>query len=158
MKTKRYLPSKPFPPYAFIPGKFPHPEKAGGHMENEEVVVTPLSEDSFLENEGYLYGIDLFNNGFYWESHVWWEALWNEAGRKGDTADFLKALIKLAAGGVKEGLDQEAVATGHQERAIEIFEPLTQKQAVWFGIDCEKLLLEIQQQKCREIVLILKED
>lgn len=158
MKTKRYLPSKPFPPYAFIPGKFPHPEKAGGHMENEEVAVSPLTEDSFFENEGYLYGIDLFNHGYFWESHVWWEALWNEAGRKGDTADFLKALIKLAAGGVKEGLDQETVAKGHQERAIEIFEPLAKKQENWFGINCNELLSEIPLHKCRDLKLILKQD
>lgn len=45
----------------------------------------------------YLRGIDLFNHGFYWESHEAWEAVWISAGRRGSVADFLKALIKVAA-------------------------------------------------------------
>jgi hypothetical protein len=49
----------------------------------------------------YLHGIDLFNNGYYWEAHETWEGLWIAAGRRGPLADFLKGLIKLAAAGVK---------------------------------------------------------
>jgi len=45
--------------------------------------------------------IDLFNGGYYWESHVALESLWIACGRKGIVADFLKGLIKLAAAGVK---------------------------------------------------------
>ena len=48
----------------------------------------------------YLYAIDLFNFGFYWESHVYLEELWNQAKRVGENADFFKMLIKLGAAGV----------------------------------------------------------
>ena len=44
---------------------------------------------------------DLLNHGFYWEAHEAWETLWHAAGRKGEIADFLKGLIKLAAAAVK---------------------------------------------------------
>ena len=42
----------------------------------------------------------MFNGGFYWESLAW-ESLWLACGRKGVVADFLKGLIKLAAGMLK---------------------------------------------------------
>ncbi len=32
-------------------------------------------------------GVDLFNHGYYWESHEEWESLWHAAGRRGVVAD-----------------------------------------------------------------------
>jgi hypothetical protein len=51
----------------------------------------------------YLYGIDLFNHGFYWEAHEAWEGLWVACGRSGATATYLQALITLAAAGLTGG-------------------------------------------------------
>lgn len=48
-----------------------------------------------------MYGIDLFNHGYYWEAHEVWEGLWHVCGRTGTAATFFKGLIKLAASGVK---------------------------------------------------------
>jgi predicted metal-dependent hydrolase len=144
-KIPRYLPKRDLPPYAFIPGKQPHPEKKGGHMEGIEVEVEALNPDKPFENEAYLYGLDLFNHGYYWESHVWWEALWNEAGRKGVLADFLKALIKLAAGGVKINLSDSPVAQGHIDRALELLNPIEKEHSVYCGIDVTALIKECQQ-------------
>ena len=45
--------------------------------------------------------LELFNAGYYWEAHEVWEELWHVEGRRGPTADVLKAMIKLAAAGVK---------------------------------------------------------
>ena len=89
-------------------------------MQDVEVEVEILDPNSALDNEDYIYGIDLFNNGFHWESHVWWEALWNKAGRKGAIADFLKGLIKIAAAGVKYRLGHQEATQGHINRAIEL--------------------------------------
>ena len=68
-----------------------------------------------------MYGIDLFNGGYFWESHVAWEGLWMVCGRKGEVADFLKGLIKLAAAGVKalEGMPQGVKS--HSGRAAELW-------------------------------------
>lgn len=109
-------------------------------MEHIEVEVEALSQENFSQNEGYLYGIDLFNNGYYWESHVWWEALWNEAGRKGEMADFLKGLIKLGAGGVKMALSQENISQGHIDRAVELLNPLAKNYHHFCGIDLNELI------------------
>ncbi len=113
-------------------------------MEGQEVEVAPLRPEEPFANEDYLYGIDLFNYGYFWESHVWWEALWNEAGRKGELADFLKGLIKLAAGGVKINLSQEEVSTGHLDRADELLAPIAKNHQIYCGLDLEDLLRSCQ--------------
>ena len=46
-------------------------------------------------------GVDLYNHGYHWEAHEFWEALWHGEGREGDVADLLKGLIQTAAAHVK---------------------------------------------------------
>ena len=53
------------------------------------------------ESPDYLYGVDLFNHGYYWEAHEAWEGLWRAAGKTGLAARFLKGLIKLTAAAIK---------------------------------------------------------
>jgi hypothetical protein len=91
------------PPYSYVSGHFPHPVSDPlGHMFGQEKPrPDPLDPDRWFESDVYLYGVDLFNHGFYWEAHEAWESLWLAAGRRGPTAIWLKALIKLAAAIVK---------------------------------------------------------
>jgi len=117
---KRLFPNKDFPPYSFVPGKNIHPGKPGGHME-EEPKPAPLDPHKFWESEAFLYAIDLYNYGYYWEAHVWLEALWHEAHKEGLMGDFLKGLIKLSAAGVKAKTGQKEPVEGHARRARELF-------------------------------------
>ncbi len=118
----RYLPSLPLPKYKFVPGQNPHPKKNGGHMEGEkDPVALPVDIHHPESNESLRYAIDLFNHEFYWESHVYFEALWNAHGRVGSTADFFKGMIKLGAAGVKADINQVIAAKAHLERAKELF-------------------------------------
>jgi hypothetical protein len=121
--VNRLVPHVPFPPYTFVPGRTPHPRTdPRGHAYG---VVPPISEpldpDRWWDCNLFLHGIDLFNHGYYWEAHEAWEGLWNQAGRQGVTADFLKGLIKLAAAGVKvrEGIPQGVAA--HAAGAAQLF-------------------------------------
>src|SRR5437016_2466045 len=93
----RLAPDVPFPPYAFVPGRTPHPvaDPAGHSFGVEPSPTERLDPDRWLRSRTYLYGLDLFNAGYYWESHVEFESLWLAADRKGVVADFLKGLIKL---------------------------------------------------------------
>lgn len=140
------LSSIEFPPYKFIPGKAPHPEKEGGYLKGKNIEVEELNERNYLKNTYYLYAIDLFNHGFYWESHVYWEALWNAAGRKGETADFLKGLIKIAAALVKKELNSHSAFEGHLKRAIELLTPITQ----FYGINKKKILDKLHSKSVNE--------
>jgi uncharacterized protein len=119
----RLLPDEPFPAYTYVPGRFPHPTAdPAGHSYGIEPVVPPkLEPDRWRESRPYLYGIDLFNAGFYWESHVAWESLWLACGRKATVADFLKGLIKLAAAGVKALEGTPEGVRSHSRRAAEVW-------------------------------------
>jgi predicted metal-dependent hydrolase len=118
----RLAPDVPFPPYTFVPGKAPHPvsDPAGHSFGHTPEPVEPLTADNWRQNRAYLFAIDLFNAGFYWEAHEAWESLWHAAGRKGTTADFLKGLIHLAAAGVKHLEGRPKGVQSHARRAAEL--------------------------------------
>jgi uncharacterized protein len=113
------------PPYAFVPGgPYPHPTSSpdGHSYRDREPHVPPIEADAWRDSPAYLRGVALFNAGYYWEAHEAWEALWHAHGRKGPTADVLKALIKLAAAGVKVREGQPHGVSTHAARAAALFE------------------------------------
>jgi uncharacterized protein len=122
----RLAPGVPLPPYSFIPGSsLPHPtaDPAGHSFGKRGLPVdAPPDPQNWAACTPYLFAIDLFNHGYYWEAHEAWEALWQACGRHGLIADFFKALIKLAATGVKVREGQPAGVRSHGRRAAELFE------------------------------------
>lgn len=116
----RFAPRRALPAYAFVPGGGdPHPLHPGGHSHGRREPATALDAADWAACEGYLFGLDLFDAGFYWEAHEVWEGPWRLA--RGETAAFLKALIQLAVAGVKhrQGLPDRVRA--HARRASELF-------------------------------------
>jgi hypothetical protein len=77
----------------------------------------PIDPDRWRESAEYAEGIALFNAGYYWEAHEVWERLWNAEGRRGAVAELLKALIKLAAAGVKAREGRVGGVVTHLTRA-----------------------------------------
>jgi uncharacterized protein len=140
----RYCAKHALPPYSYVSGVTPHPtsdprgHSFGVHAEPAE----PLEETSFRSNATYLYAIDLFNHGFYWEAHEAWEALWHAAGRRGATADFLKGLIKLAAAGVKVRQGKPVGVRKHAGRAAELFQQTAcaATHRHYMGLELEELI------------------
>lgn len=126
MRASRLVPARSFPPYSYVPRRFPHPTRdAGGHsFGREEACPDALTVENWRGSEDYLFGFDLFNHGYYWEAHEAWEGLWHACGRKGEVAEHLKALIKLAAAGVKAREGNEAGVRRAAERASVLFHRL----------------------------------
>lgn len=144
--TPRLIPDWPFPPYLFIPGKNPHPKKSGGYHEGmADPKADPIELNSPLTNRTFLYAIDLYNHEYFWESHVYFEALWNAHGRQGSVADFLKGLIKLGAAGVKVQVGQSKNAQEHFDRAIELLGTVQKTVGnSYLGFDLAQLKIKIQ--------------
>jgi hypothetical protein len=119
----RLVPDRSFPSYSYVPGRFPHPlNDPRGHSFGVTIECPdPPDPEQWQLCRSYLYGIDLFNHGYYCEAHEVWESLWHACGRAGQTARFLKGLIKLAAAGVKvrEGILQGV--KNHARRAADLF-------------------------------------
>lgn len=123
-ETPRLVPDRAFPAYAFTGSPQPHPVRdPRGHSHGvEEEPADPLEADSWPDNGDYLFGLDLFNHGYYWEAHEAWEGVWIAGGKKGPVAEFLKGLIKLTAAGVKARQGMPAGVEKHSEKALEHFE------------------------------------
>jgi hypothetical protein len=138
----RYAPDIPLPPYSYVPGhELPHPvNDPAGHLyaqasQAHAPPITPsqlatLPSDSISRrralaaivavNSQWLYALDLFNGGFYWEAHEAWETFWNAFGRTTPEAQFVQVLIYLAAAGVKIREGKPTGVSRHTKRAREL--------------------------------------
>jgi predicted metal-dependent hydrolase len=72
----------------------------------------------------FLWGLDLFNHGYYWEAHEAWEGLWQVADRDGPLRMLFKGLILLSAAGVKIRERKNAAAARHATRAAAVLRQL----------------------------------
>lgn len=120
---KRYVPERVFPPYTFVPGKTPHPinDPAGHSSGADPPKPDPFDPHHWEKSVDYLYGVDLFNYGYYWEAHEVWEGLWHVTGHDSEPGLFLKGLIKLTAAGVKALQQNDHGIRAHIAGAREIF-------------------------------------
>jgi uncharacterized protein len=131
--------AKPLPPYSYVPGFTPHPvSDPRGHLRGKAPeAATPLDPKRWSESGEYRFAVDLFNHGFYWESHEAWESLWHAAGRKGPIASWLKALIKLSAAAVKLREGNARGVERHARRTLELLgelETANSPDQAWSGL------------------------
>jgi hypothetical protein len=127
---------RPLPPYSYVPGhEHPHPvTDPRGHLYGQthpapippETLAQLPSEPAsrrralaacFATTPQWLYALELFNEGFYWESHEAWEAFWHALGRTTSEAQFVQGLIHLAAACVKVREGRSAGVHRHTQRA-----------------------------------------
>ena len=135
--------SEHLPEYAHRPGQTIHPNKSGGHSYMAEAPAErPLTAENFIIHQEYLFGVDLYNKGYFWEAHVYWEAAWNGSRRTGDAGNFLKGLILLAAARLKWEVKQPKPALGHFKRSLELISELDGDEQ--FGFKVSELVDDLQ--------------
>ncbi|MEM7314515.1 MAG: DUF309 domain-containing protein [Planctomycetota bacterium] len=142
------LTSYPFPPYSYVNRLHPHPltnPEGHGCEGGPEEPTEPPTESNWRSCMSYLWGIDLFNAGFYWEAHESWEAAWIAAGREGTVADLFRGLIKIAAAGVKARENRQVGVERHLARAVQIFEQVQQVPSdEYFGLELAEILTAVR--------------
>lgn len=91
--------SRSLPPYPFVPGETPRPSRDSGGDPRDETPRGGASWrlEEWRELEPWLWAIDLFNHGYWWECHEALEALWLAAGRTTRHARFVQSLVHLSA-------------------------------------------------------------
>lgn len=126
--------NRPFPAYRFVPGKNPHPTRdRDGHSYNEEPeLVVSFDVEDWNTCELYLYGIDLFNHGFWWEAHEALEAVWMAAGRRTESGLFIQGIIQIAVAHLKEIQGFQAAA---KKMAWKGLDKLGHRKDCYLGID-----------------------
>ncbi len=101
---------RPFPQYRHVPGRSPHPirDPDGHSYDQDEPDLPSLNDHPWQGCEHYLYGVDLFNAGYWWECHEVIEALWHAAGIGTPAGHVLQAVIQCAAAHLKTRTGQLA--------------------------------------------------
>lgn len=108
----RYQPARALPEKHHVAGAGPHDPPAA---------TVSAADERAREPDEFLYAVDLFNHGYYWEAHEAWEGLWKTHGRLGPQARFYQGLIKLAAAAVKAREGRPIGVRRHCQRATELF-------------------------------------
>ena len=60
-------------------------------------MLPDLNQAAWTECDDYLYGIDLFNAGYWWECHEALEGLWHAAGHDSPAGHALQTVIQCGA-------------------------------------------------------------
>jgi predicted metal-dependent hydrolase len=143
---RRYT-QQPFPPYRFLPfqhdSPLPHPrnDPAGHSYAREESYLPQFSPADWRNCEPYLYGIDLFNHGYWWEAHEAHEAVWLAAGQTTLCGRFVQGLIQLAGAQLKRFIGEPR---GAQSLTRSGSEKLALVEGIYLGIEIAPLLNEVQ--------------
>jgi len=91
----------------------PHPviDPKGHSFQKEEEKPGYLPPEKWMSNDHYLFGVDLFNHGYWWEAHEAWETIWLTTQKTDLEGQYLQGLIQFSAallklfGGSKKGFD-----------------------------------------------------
>jgi len=144
----RYTESS-FPAYRFLPFQpdMPHPrnDPEGHSFGQEEDYLPEFTDQDWQTCQPYLYGIDLFNYGYWWEAHESLEAVWLAAGQDSLTGNFVQGLIQMAAAQLKRYIKQERGAKILTESSIA---KLSLVQGTFLGVEVALLIAEAQ--RCLE--------
>lgn len=138
---------RPFPPYRYLPGAVgataPHPRAPAGHSyHSDEEYLPSFTPDDWRSCAAYLYGIDLFNHGYWWEAHEALETVWLAAGQKETVCGrFVQGLIQLAGAQLKRFVGE---ARGAHSLTANGCEKLAQVEGIYLGIEVAALIAEAQ--------------
>jgi hypothetical protein len=145
----RHRPSRPLPPYAHVPGRTPHPTRArDGHSYGAAPIApTHVPAERWADNDEYLWGVDLYNAGYFWEAHEAWEGLWRAAeGRDAPQRSFLQGLIQCAAACLKAAAGDGQAGRRLATRAVERLEAVRgDRSARFMGVDVPGFVAELRE-------------
>jgi len=97
--TVRYCRELDLPESVFLPGL------GSARPEEREYSGQPWSADNWQEIEPWLFGVDLFNAGYFWEAHEAWERVWASWPKDSAEGLLLRGCIQAAAALLKVRLN-----------------------------------------------------
>jgi hypothetical protein len=94
---------RPLPPYRFVNGVTPHPTlDPAGHLYGHTPADCTAEARRFAAGDwraapSFCYGVDLYNQAYWWEAHEAWEALWQCFAVGTPHRHALQCLIQVSA-------------------------------------------------------------
>jgi len=139
---------RPLPAYKHVPGQTPHPTRdPDGHSYGlPETDLPDLNVFDWRGCDEYLYGVDLFNEGYWWECHEVFEGLWHASGIGSEAAHVLQAAIQCAAAHLKASSDRPVGARRLLDHAL--------RHAKWSGQRCLGLDLDALIRDTRAFLIV----
>ena len=150
LAVPRYT-QRAFPRYRHIPNQTPHPiiDPKGHSFEKHSEKAEYIPHEKWQHNALYLYGVDLFNHGFWWEAHEAWEAVWLTTKKTDMEGQYLQALIQFSAALIKLYSGNEKGFTNLWGEAAKKFsfclgELDKNKHHAWMGLNLAKWLKKVE--------------
>ena len=100
-----------------------------------------FSTASWQKSDRYLYAIDLFNFGYYWEVHEVLEKIWLEIGKTSITGIFIQGIIQLSVAMVKK---IELNSNGVARMRAKAIPKLQSQEGIFLGIEIENLIAQFE--------------
>lgn len=132
-----------FPAYRHRLDETPHPTRhPKGHSYGQpEPVPLSCTSGNWPGCEPYLYGVDLFNHGYYWEAHAAFEQVWQAEERGSINGLFFQGLIQISAGYLKLAAGEPDNARILVELGIEKF---PDDREMFFGLHLPSFVEQIR--------------
>ena len=106
------------PRFAHLPGvSLGHDERALDRV--KRLLLEKTESASAPQNIPWLYGLRLFNEGFFWEAHEIWEEAWLLARPKSREEHLLRSVIHLTNGALKGSMGRDKAKKRLAALAIE---------------------------------------
>ena len=143
---RRYS-TKPFPPYRFVPGFNPHPTidpegHSYGRAEEEIEIFDPAK---WQKNETYLFGVDLYNYAYWWESHEAFEGLWGALPKNDPLSHFLQGLIQISAAFLKWHMHEKRGVMSLYHSGMNYLKLAQKEKSAYMGLDLDPHLQKLKQ-------------
>jgi uncharacterized protein len=150
LAVPRYT-QRAFPRYRYVPTQSPHPviDPEGHSYKKEEEKHNYLPPEKWKQNELYLYGVDLYNNGYWWEAHEAWESVWMGTKKTDTEGQFLQGLIQFSASllklysGSMKGFDN-LLKESHKRLQACLKQLSEHKRRCYMGLNLEEWLQRIE--------------
>ncbi len=149
---------RPLPAYRHRPGRTPHPVlDPKGHLYGlPEAAVEPFDARRWNDSEAYLFGVDLWNQGYFWEAHEAWEGIWKETPSDSPARLFLQGMIQLAAALLQREMGKLSGMHSLSEKGLKKLRRVSRRQSTFCGLDLKKWISEFPENlKAGQIYLLV---
>ena len=102
-------PALTLPPRPYLPGQTERPDEAIFEP-LKEGLAPGVAPDDLAQSAAFLGGQEAFAQGYFWEAHELWEAVWMVLPPASAERHLLQGLIQLANGGLKARMGRENAA------------------------------------------------
>ncbi|WP_447979492.1 DUF309 domain-containing protein [Candidatus Nitrospira bockiana] len=133
--------SRALPGSRYVPGRTDRPGRPAEPLNQGEARTIACDPSRWRDNAAYVYAVDLYNFGYWWESHEVLEELWNAAGRTSEPGRFYRALIQVAAANLKRTMGVEDAARRLYRRGSERLAAFPSR---YMGVEVERFRRQVQ--------------